>query len=45
VALLAPVPAADPTADNGTIPAFRPLSFLSALAERVIPDSDEAGRG
>jgi acetyl-CoA carboxylase carboxyl transferase subunit beta len=25
-----------------SVPAFRPLSFLSALAERVIPDSDGA---
>ncbi len=26
-----------------SVPAFRPLSFLSALAERVIPDSDGSG--
>ena len=25
-----------------TVPAFRPLSFLTALAERVIPDSEPA---
>jgi len=44
VALMAPeVP--DASADNGSIPAFRPLSFLSALAERVIPESGEADRG
>jgi acetyl-CoA carboxylase carboxyl transferase subunit beta len=45
VALMAPVPVADVAADNGNIPAFRPLSFLSALADRVIPESDETARG
>jgi acetyl-CoA carboxylase carboxyl transferase subunit beta len=45
VALLAPVQLPAPSSDNGNIPAFRPLSFLSALAERVIPESDEAVRG
>ena len=45
VALLAPVQLPAPASDNGNIPAFRPLSFLSALAERVIPESDEAVRG
>lgn len=45
VGLLAPVPLADAASDNGNIPAFRPLSFLSALAERVIPESDEVVRG
>ena len=45
VGLLAPVPLADAGSDNGTIPAFRPLSFLSALADRVIPESDEVVRG
>jgi acetyl-CoA carboxylase carboxyl transferase subunit beta len=28
-----------PAVESTTIPAFRPLSFLSALAERVIPDT------
>jgi acetyl-CoA carboxylase carboxyl transferase subunit beta len=45
VGLLAPVPLADASSDNGNIPAFRPLSFLSSLAERVIPESDEVVRG
>jgi len=45
VALMAPVPAADEPADNGSIAAFRPLSFLSALADRVIPDAEEPSRG
>ena len=45
VGLLAPVAPADLGSDNGNIPAFRPLSFLSALAERVNPDSDEVVRG
>jgi acetyl-CoA carboxylase carboxyl transferase subunit beta len=44
VALLAPeLPAT--SADNRSIPGFRPLSFLSALAERVIPESDETVHG
>jgi acetyl-CoA carboxylase carboxyl transferase subunit beta len=44
VALMAPeLP--DASSDSGNIPAFRPLSFLSALAERVIPESDETVRG
>ena len=30
------------TVDTVTVPAFRPLSFLTALAERVIPDSEPA---
>jgi acetyl-CoA carboxylase carboxyl transferase subunit beta len=45
VALLAPIALTDASSDNGNIPAFRPLSFLTALAERVIPESDEAVRG
>ena len=45
VALMAPVPAADEPADKGSIAAFRPLSFLSALADRVIPDAEEPSRG
>jgi acetyl-CoA carboxylase carboxyl transferase subunit beta len=46
VALMAPMPAADATLETGTIPAFRPLSFLSALADRVSPpESDEVLRG
>jgi len=44
VGLLAPVEV-DGSADAGNIPAFRPLSFLSALAERVIAEPDEAARG
>ena len=28
------------TVETVTVPAFRPLSFLTALAERVIPDSE-----
>jgi acetyl-CoA carboxylase carboxyl transferase subunit beta len=27
---------------NGTLPAFRPLSFLTALADKVIPEGDPA---
>ena len=46
VALMAPLPAADAALETGTIPAFRPLSFLSALADRVSPpESDEVVRG
>jgi acetyl-CoA carboxylase carboxyl transferase subunit beta len=30
------------TVETVTVPAFRPLSFLTALAERVIPDSEPA---
>jgi len=45
VGLLAPVAPADAGSDDGNIPAFRPLSFLSALADRVIPESDEVVRG
>jgi acetyl-CoA carboxylase carboxyl transferase subunit beta len=45
VGLLAPVPLPDGYSETGSIPGFRPLSFLSALAERVIPESDEAVRG
>ena len=29
--------------DTVTVPAFRPLSFLSALADRVIPESEPGG--
>jgi len=45
VALMAPSPLVEAPADNGSIAAFRPLSFLSALADRVIPESEEAPRG
>ncbi|MGH2513592.1 MAG: acetyl-CoA carboxylase, carboxyltransferase subunit beta [Candidatus Limnocylindrales bacterium] len=44
VALLAP-PEPAGASDIGSTPGFRPLSFLSALAERVIPETDETGRG
>jgi acetyl-CoA carboxylase carboxyl transferase subunit beta len=44
VGLLAPVEV-DGSAEASNIPAFRPLSFLSALAERVIPEPEEAARG
>ena len=30
----------DESATNGSLPAFRPLSFLSALADKVIPEGD-----
>jgi acetyl-CoA carboxylase beta subunit len=30
---------------NGTLPAFRPLSFLTALADKVIPEGDVAAPG
>lgn len=33
------------TADGLTIPTFRPLSFLSALADRVIPEPEVEGNG
>ena len=47
VALMAPMPAGRRgRSRRGTIPAFRPLSFLSALADRVSPpESDEVVRG
>ena len=45
VALMAPGEAREASLDNGSLPAFRPRSFLSALADRVLPESDEAGRG
>jgi acetyl-CoA carboxylase carboxyl transferase subunit beta len=45
VALMAPGEAGEASLDNGSLPAFRPRSFLSALADRVLPESDEAGRG
>ena len=44
VALMAPIEA-DGSLDMGNVPAFRPLSFLSALAERVSPEPEEAARG
>jgi acetyl-CoA carboxylase carboxyl transferase subunit beta len=31
---------AEESSDNGTLPAFRPLSFLTALADKVIPEGD-----
>jgi acetyl-CoA carboxylase carboxyl transferase subunit beta len=37
---LEPPAAASNGADPYALPAFRPLSFLSALADRVIPDAD-----
>jgi acetyl-CoA carboxylase carboxyl transferase subunit beta len=46
LAFLEPTPV---DATNGTdqvsLPSFRPLSFLSALADRVIPDADGDGDG
>jgi acetyl-CoA carboxylase carboxyl transferase subunit beta len=39
---LVPVGFAGDAIDSLTVPAFRPLSFLTALAERVIPDSEPA---
>lgn len=35
---------AEETSDTASVPAFRPLSFLSALADRVIPDDDSPER-
>jgi acetyl-CoA carboxylase carboxyl transferase subunit beta len=35
---LVPASFAEPAADTLSVPAFRPLSFLSALADRVMPD-------
>jgi acetyl-CoA carboxylase carboxyl transferase subunit beta len=29
--------------ENGTLPSFRPLSFLTALADKVIPEGDPVG--
>jgi acetyl-CoA carboxylase carboxyl transferase subunit beta len=34
--------AVDADDETGTLPGFRPLSFLSALADRVIPEGDAA---
>ena len=43
LAFLAPAAVADADEEhsgNGTLPAFRPLSFLTALADKVIPEGD-----
>ena len=45
VALMAPLPLADEASDDGSQAAFRPLSFLSGLADRVIPESGGSSRG
>jgi acetyl-CoA carboxylase carboxyl transferase subunit beta len=44
VGLLAPVEP-EMAAETGSIAAFRPLSFLSALADRVSADPEEPARG
>ncbi len=45
VALMTPLPLADEAVDDGSLAAFRPLSFLSGLADRVIPESGGSPRG
>ncbi len=46
VAFLQPAgPETDETPDTVSVPGFRPLSFLSALAERVIPEAEPSASG
>ena len=42
IAFLEPstVPEVEEHSDNGTLPSFRPLAILTALADRVIPEGD-----
>jgi acetyl-CoA carboxylase carboxyl transferase subunit beta len=40
---LVPATFEEPAADTLSVPAFRPLSFLSALADRVMPDLEPEG--
>ena len=42
IAFLEPaaVPVVEEHSENGTLPSFRPLAILTALADRVIPEGD-----